>query len=136
MTFVLDASTALAWHFDDEDSPYADRVLERLQIEDALVPSVWPLEVANSLLMGEKRGRLSIADTAEAVEDLLGLRITVLEADPALGLRTILVLARGQGLTTYDAAYLDLAMREGLPLATQDRDLKLAAARVGVELIS
>ena len=79
---------------------------------------------------------MSIAETAEAVEDLLGLRITVLDAEPALALRTILVLARGQGLTTYDAAYLDLAMREGLPLATQDGDLRLAAARVGVELIS
>ena len=136
MTFVLDASTALAWHFDDEDSPYADRVLERLQTEGAFVPSIWALEVANGLLMAEKRGRMSIAETAEAVEDMLGLRITILEADAVLALRTILVLARGQGLTTYDAAYLDLAMREGLPLATQDRDLKRAAGRVGVELIS
>ena len=135
MTFVLDASTALAWHFDDEDSPYADRVLERLQTEGAFVPSIWALEVANGLLMAEKRGRMSIAETAEAVEDMLGLRITILEADAVLALRTILVLARGQGLTTYDAAYLDLAMREGLPLATQDRDLKRAAGRVGVELI-
>ena len=135
MTFVLDASTALAWHFDDEDSPYADRVLERLQTEGAFVPSIWALEVANGLLMAEKRGRMSIAETAEAVEDMLGLRITILEADAVLALRTILVLARGHGLTTYDAAYLDLAMREGLPLATQDRDLKRAAGRVGVELI-
>ncbi|HWO73408.1 MAG TPA: type II toxin-antitoxin system VapC family toxin [Dehalococcoidia bacterium] len=135
MAFVLDASVALAWHFEDEASAYVDRVLERLREDDALVPAIWPLEVANGLLAAERRGRLSAADVAAAHGILSDLPVTMntLTLDEALG--SVLDLARAQGLSAYDAAYLGLAMREGLALATQDDDLRAAATRVGVALV-
>ena len=135
MAFVLDASVALAWHFDDEASEYADRVLDRLQEEDAFVPAIWPLEMANGLLAAERRSRLSPADVARAHAILSDLPITVnsLTLDDALG--PVLDLARAQSLSAYDAAYLELAMREGLSLATQDDDLRAAAGRIGVALV-
>jgi predicted nucleic acid-binding protein len=135
MAFVLDASVALAWHFEDEASAYADRVLERLREDDALVPAIWPLEVANGLLAAERRSRLSPADVAAAQGVLSDLPITVNTQTLAEALGSVLDLARAQGLSAYDAAYLDLAMREGLALATQDDDLRAAATRVGVALI-
>jgi len=135
MAFVLDASVALAWHFEDEASAYADRVLERLREDDALVPAIWPLEVAKGLLAAERRSRLSPADVAAAQGVLSDLPISVHTATLAEALGPVLALARAQGLSAYDAAYLDLAMREGLPLATQDDDLRAAAARVGVALV-
>jgi predicted nucleic acid-binding protein len=132
MSFVVDASIALAWHFEDEVSEYADRILDRLREDRAAAPSIWPLEVANALLVAERRGRLSPARVARAVELLLELPVSIHDtaADPALG--PVLDLARTHGLSAYDAAYLELAMREGLPLATQDEALRAAAQRAGV----
>jgi predicted nucleic acid-binding protein len=135
MLLVLDASVALAWHFEDEPSGYATNVLERLREDTALVPALWSLEMANGLIAAERRGRLSPGDVARAAELLLGLPIAVydLALDEALG--SVLDLARQQNLSAYDAAYLLLAMREGLPLATQDTDLRSAAERVGVAVV-
>jgi len=135
MPFVLDTSVSLAWHFEDEVSEYAEKVLDMLGSDTAIVPSLWPMEVANGLVNGERRRRLDEARLTRAVELCLQLPITVQEVPLDLALQAILNLAREQGLTAYDAAYLDLAMRQGLPLATQDDDLRAAAVRVGVSLI-
>jgi predicted nucleic acid-binding protein len=136
VTFVVDASVVLAWNFEDEVSEYADRVLDRLGVEGALAPSIWALEMANALLMAERRGRLTPARTAQAARLLTGLPVDL--RDLTLGTTTgiVLDLAREHGLSTYDAAYLELAMREGLPLATEDGGLRSAAKRAGVGLIS
>ena len=136
MPFVVDASVALGWCFEDEASEYAERVFEQLNEENkALVPSIWPLEVANGLLVAERRGRLSSAKVARTAEVVTQLPVSIQDAQPELALGAVLDLARAQGLTAYDAAYLELAMREGLPLATQDEALRAAAQRVGVPLL-
>jgi predicted nucleic acid-binding protein len=135
MPFVVDASLALAWHFDDEVSEYADRVLERLRQDRAVVPSIWPLEVANGLLVAERRGRLSPARVARAVDLFQELPIFVFEVGAQVALGSVLGLARAHELSAYDAAYLELAMREGLPLATQDDALRVAAERAGTPLV-
>jgi len=77
MPFVLDASVALSWHFEDEVSEYADAVLDRLREDNALVPSLWPMEMANGLLAAERRGRISSANVGRAVDSLLALPISV-----------------------------------------------------------
>lgn len=125
----------MAWCLQDAQSEFASRVLDRLREETATVPDIWAIEVANGLLVAERRSRLSPADAAEAQVLISELPI-VLEGqslDSALG--TLLPLARAHRLTIYDAAYLHLAMREGFPLATLDADLRRAAEAVGVALI-
>ena len=135
MPFVLDASLALNWFFRDEQNAYAHRVLRRLDDDPPIVPDIWILEMVNGLLVGERRGRLTPADVALVSAELAELAIDSSEVtlDQALG--PVLELARAHGLTAYDAAYLELAMREGLPLATQDAALQAAARRVGVALV-
>jgi predicted nucleic acid-binding protein len=135
MAFVIDASMALAWCFEDEASPRADRVLSRLEKEEGVAPSIWPLEVANGLRTAEKRGRIDEREVPAVVRLLATLPIEVVPvgADQALG--DVLSLARAAGLSTYDAAYLDLALRRGLPLATADDYLEWAAAATGVEVV-
>ena len=135
MPFVVDASVALAWHFEDEPSLYADRVLERLREEGAVAPSIWPLEMANGLVIAERRGRLTPAKRARAVELTIESPVLISETGSAVALGPVLDLARVHGLTAYDAAYLELAMREGPPLATEDASLRAAAERVGVALV-
>jgi predicted nucleic acid-binding protein len=136
MPFVLDASVSLAWCFEDEVSAYADHVLERLDGDVALAPAVWPLEVANALCVGERRKRLQAADIARLTELMLALPVTVdgLPTERAMG--PVLALARAHELSSYDACYLELAMREGLPLATEDTRLREAAPRAGVRLLA
>lgn len=135
MPFVLDNSVAVAWGFEDENSAYADRTLELLDTNTAVAPAVWPLEVANAILMGERRGRLSAADTAQFMELLGGLPVAVEDAALSGALGVVLDVGRGYGLTSYDASYLELAMRRGLPLATLDGRLADAATRAGVALL-
>jgi predicted nucleic acid-binding protein len=135
VSFVLDASVALAWCFEDEASPASYAVLERARIEEVVAPSLWPLEVANILGVSERRGRLSAQRSATFVELLrdLELRIDVTSFEHAFG--AVRRLAREHRLTCYDAAYLELAQREGLPLATRDASLREAAGRAGVTLL-
>lgn len=136
--FALDASAALAWCFDGEADAASQKLLERL-LDGAVaeVPALWFLEIANVLAAAERRRAFSAADLAEAVTLYASLPVHVDDADIARrGFGDILALARGQQLTSYDAAYLDLAMRTGLPLATRDNALKAAARRVGVRLIA
>lgn len=130
--FVLDNSVVMAWYFEDEANAYTTAVLESLAEGEALVPAIWPLEVANVLLVGERRGRSTEARTSRFIALLEALPIRVDAATPQRALSSILTLAREQRLSAYDAAYLDLAMREGLPLATQDQALRRAAEACGV----
>jgi predicted nucleic acid-binding protein len=132
---VIDASSVLAWCFEDEGGPEADALIEQVAAEGAAVPGLWFLEVANGLVMGERRGRIKPAESAAFVAMIEALPIV---ADPATSDRALhetTSLAREHRLTTYDAAYLELAMRLGLPLATGDGKLGAAAERAGVLLL-
>ena len=135
MPFVLDTSVAMVWGFEDEDTEYASRTLELLADDAAVVPAIWPLEVANAILMSERRGRLSAADTIRFLELLDGLPITVEDVALGYALGVVLEVGRTRGLTSYDAAYLELAMRRGLTLATLDGCLAAAAGEAGVPLV-
>lgn len=130
--FIVDSSVTLSWCFTDEADAYAEASLRALRAAEARTTSLWPFEVANGLLMGERRGRLTPADTQRALADLAALPIHVELTTPERALREGLLLARQEGLTVYDAAYLDLALREGLPIATLDRQMREAARRLGV----
>ncbi|MDH4100040.1 MAG: type II toxin-antitoxin system VapC family toxin [Nitrospirota bacterium] len=139
MHFVLDASVALSWCFPDEAGTYTDKVLKFLTNADnpavAHVPAIWPLEVGNALLAGERRNRLTEAQTIQLVDYFDSLDIVVDEAGKQKGLGVTLALAREHGLSTYDASYLELAIRKALPLATQDKKLKTVAQKCGVPLV-
>ncbi len=110
-------------------------MLDRVSRESAVVPGHWALELANILANAERKRRIIAADIAEFVALVNRLDIRVDGATAERGLKEILTLARGESLTSYDAAYLDLAMREGLPLATRDRALARVARGVGVAVI-
>lgn len=136
MSFVLDASIALAWCFSDEATPATISLLERLESESAFVPELWSLEVANILIAAERRKRISYAKMTEFLSLLENLNIQVDNETSLRGFREILFLAHSEGLTTYDAAYLELAMRLGIPLATKDTQLHNVAKHLGVKIIS
>lgn len=131
----MDCSVTMAWCFEDEANEYTDAVLQRLTHEEAIVPSLWPLEVANVLLVGERRKRLSQADTTRFLTLLGSLRITIDEETPYRAFNEALSLGRDHSLSAYDTAYLELAMRLGSPLATQDERLRQAASSLGVVVI-
>ena len=135
MAFVVDASVALAWCFEDEATPYAESVLDRLQHTEAVVPAIWPLEVANVLHTAERRQRLTEAQTVRLAQLLRGLPITIDTEGLTQALGSTLSLGREYGLSAYDTSYLELAMRQGLSLATQAAALRQAAARAGVPLV-
>ena len=132
--FALDCSMTMAWCFEDEATPYSESVLEALAEGEAVVPPIWSLEVTNVLVVGERKKRLLPAQSLRFVELLQSLPIT-LDGD-VRPLGEILGLAREQGLSSYDASYLDLAVRTGLPLASLDGPLLEAAARFGVARFS
>ncbi len=132
--FVLDASVTLSWAFREEFTPYAQAVLRSLQHAGAVVPEIWPLEVGNALVVAERRQRLNFADISRFLSLLQALPVQVEPAPPERTLGDVLFLAREQGLSVYDASYLDLALRSGLPLATRDKSLQDAARRCGVPL--
>ena len=134
--FVLDGSVTMAWYFQDEMNDYADAVRDGLDRSQAVVPSLWPLEVANTVVMGERRKRSTPAQAATWLGFLGVLPIVVDGETTARAWGDTLGLARAHNLSAYDAAYLELAMRRGLPLATLDEKLKAAAAAVGVSLFS
>lgn len=123
--FVLDCSVTMAWCFEDEANRYSDAVLTALSTDQAIVPSLWSLEVANVLVVSERRGRLSREDAQRFLDLLAGLPITVSPFAPEPA--EALALAREHRLSAYDAAYLSLALRARLPIATRDRALRMAA---------
>jgi predicted nucleic acid-binding protein len=131
---VLDGSVTLAWLFQDEQDPYADAIIAKLPNLEMLVPRLWHLEVANLLLVGERRGWCSQADTTQWLTYLGGLPIVLDSETETRAWSDTLNLARQHGLSVYDASYLELAVREGIPLATLDAKLKAAAKAIGVPL--
>jgi predicted nucleic acid-binding protein len=134
--FVVDASVALTWCFPDENSAFAQKVAQMFKEGDsAIAPSFWPHEVLNALLVGEKRKRISVDLVRTFLTDLETLPIALQEVPAEAVFDRIQALSRAHGLTTYDAAYLDLAQSNGLPLATLDEDLIHACSKTGVELI-
>jgi len=126
VSFVLDASVALAWVLGDERSAEADAVLDHLLDEPAIVPALWIAETANALLAAERRGRIARRDAVRALELLAALPIEVVPESFA-ALPRIHHLGAALGLTAYDATYLDLAIAAKAPLATLDDDLRRAA---------
>lgn len=135
MRFVVDCSIVMAWCFDDEADDYADKVLELVTKNEALVPSIWPLEVANVLLVGERKKRLTKADSSRFIELLSAQPIVVDMETPEKALGDTLSLARDYGLSSYDASYLELSMRHGISLATGDQSLRKAAEKCGIRLL-
>lgn len=133
LEFVLDSSVTMTWFFDDEATPATDELLDGLnQDARAVVAAHWALEVGNTLLMAERRKRATVAESSQFLAILEALPI---EPDPHTIDRastTTLALARTHGLTLYDSAYLELAMRRSLPLATLDKALRAAAKKTGV----
>jgi len=132
---VVDASVALAWCFEDEASPATDAVLDRVKDEGAIVPSLWHLELGNILLLAERRGRTIQGGIVARLELMGQLPIAIDAETTGRAWREILTLARAERLTTYDAAYLELAVRRDLPLATKDEALLGAARRIGVAVV-
>ena len=133
MPFVLDASIAVCWAFDDEDHPVAASALERIRHDEAVAPGLWWFEVRNTLIVGERRGRLSQTDTTAFLRELSRFGVAIDRAPQEMA---ILTFARQLRLTVYDASYLELAQREALPLATLDAALRKAAVALGIELIT
>ena len=133
--FVLDCSVTMAWCFEDEAAGYADRVLKKLAKREAVVPAIWPLEVANVLLVGERRKRLTKADSSRFLKLLQGLPITIDVQATSRAFGDIISVARSLTISAYDAAYVELAMREGLQLATRDDSLHKAASKNGIKRV-
>jgi len=131
MTFVVDASIVVAWAFDEVNAA-ANEARERMRREAAVAPALWWFEVRNALVQGERRGRFTEFGTARFLRDISRLAITIDRAPSEHG---VLALARRHRLTVYDAAYLELALREGLPMATLDEALAGAARAEGVPLV-
>ncbi len=134
--FVIDCSVAVTWCFEDEATAASDGLLDRLGDAPAAAPAIWPLELGNVLVMAERRGRIDAAQLAECVALLRELPVAIDEETPQRALDEVLALARAEGLTTYDASYLELAMRLGVPLATQDRALRQAAEKLGTPVLA
>lgn len=133
-SFILDCSVTMAWCFEDEITEYSEDVFNTLTYATALVPTIWPLEVANVLLMAERKNRISSVKVSEFKEALKDLSIRVIENTGQRALGSVMELAKELHLTVYDAAYLDLALNTDLPLATLDNSLKKAASKLNVPL--
>ena len=134
--FVLDASVALSWFIDMPVEPYAAQVRDRVRRGDrALVPPLWELEFANGVLMAERRRIIDATIGDETLAEMERLRRAGVEMDSAAPpIRDVLEVSRNYQLTVYDAAYLELAQREAMPLATLDKALRTAAGKAGVKL--
>lgn len=133
---VLDGSVTLAWLLADEQPAAAAQVLDRVVEDGAMAPGLWPLEVGNALLVAERRGRLSHRHRTQALQGLAGLPIAIDDETAGRAWRETLALAETHRLTLYDAAYLELAVRRSLPLATLDGALRAAAVTAGVPLLA
>ena len=134
-SFVIDASVVMTWCFKDEVSRYADSILDSLEHFTAITPCIWPLEVGNVLLVAERKNRLSEAASIRFVALLSELPISVDQEPPERTIKEIFALAREHKLSTYDASYLDLAMKKGIPIATLDNRLISAAKRSNVSIM-
>jgi predicted nucleic acid-binding protein len=134
--FVLDASVTLPWCLDDQANAYTEAILDWCAAgTDAFVASVWPLEITNILIQAQRKGRVDEQRIDQFMEVLLHLPIHIEPLSAEQSLREIRKLAAAHGLTSYDAAYLAVAIQRNLPLATQDSDLRRAALTAGVRLV-
>jgi predicted nucleic acid-binding protein len=136
VSVVIDSSVALTWCFEDEASPQTDALFEHVRDDGAVVPVLWHLELANVLLQAEMRGRIATGDVATRLELIAELPIATDHETVARAWREVIALARAEGLAAYDAAYLELAIRRGLPLSTRDNALIGAARRIGVAIFA
>ena len=135
MRFVLDNSVAMRWlipSLKSSDQQYAERVLKSMNEADALVPGLWHIEASNVLLGAEKSGEITVAQTEAFTSQLENLPISVDSSTWRRSFGRTMVLARSYGLSSYDAAYLELAVRESLMLASLDRTLLKAAEKAGI----
>ena len=130
--FVLDNSVIMTWCFEDESVNYSEAVLESLLKNSAIVPSIWPLEVTNVLLVGEKRKRLRRVDSIHFIALLRELPIIVEPENTERIMNELLTVGSENNLSSYDASYLYLAMRYDIPLATLDGKLQDPAIKTGV----
>lgn len=135
MRLVLDSSAALAWAIPDERDGAAEALLRDVGPGEALVPGLWHLEVGNVLLKDERRGRITRNEVERALKGFTALRVSVDDATWRRAWPVSLDLARQHGLSVYDASYLELALRSGLPLATRDGQLRRAAGERGVAVL-
>lgn len=135
MTLVIDSSVTLAWLFEEERTPALIDLLTQVENEGAYAPSLWSLEVANVLQSAVRRGRIDIARRDQCLNSLENLRITIDPNTHAVAWYSTLALSDNHRLTLYDAAYLDLALRERLPLATLDKALRTAGAALGMTIL-
>ncbi len=135
-SLVLDASVAMAWCFQNEATPATAELLDRMASEAAAVPAWWYLEVANVLALAERRQRITAAEVAGFIALLGTFDLVIDDQAPQRVFTALLPLCRSHGLTSYDVAYLDLALRERLPLATLDQQLANAAATLGIEVLA
>ncbi|MBA3967763.1 MAG: type II toxin-antitoxin system VapC family toxin [Nitrospirales bacterium] len=135
MPFVLDSSVAMAWVLPDEANPTLDPLCDRLTHEVAVVPPVWPLEIANVLLVAVKRGRLTAKDVRHLVTEIRALPLEIDSISTERVFDETLALAQKYHLTTYDASYLELAKRRGIPLATLDARLRQACLSAKVTFL-
>jgi predicted nucleic acid-binding protein len=134
--FVADASATLPWCFEDEATPATEALLERLRTgELAVVPAHWSTEVMNGLMMAVRRRRIDLARVARFARDLTALPIHVEPPHAPAAWEAVIRVASQHQLTVYDAAYLELAERTHLPLATLDGDLRRAALAASVTLV-
>lgn len=133
--FVLDCSIAMAWLFHDEATPKTTALLNRLATEIALVPAWWFVEITNVLALAERKGRITPPQSDAFIADLSKLGIERDNEAPDRAFTHLLSLCRTHRLTSYDAIYLDLAIRRSLPLATLNQDLRRTARKVGVGLL-
>jgi predicted nucleic acid-binding protein len=133
--FVVDNSIVMTWCFQDEAVRYADAVLESLTKAVAVVPAIWPLEVINVLLEAESRQRLNEADSVRFITLLSQLPIVVDRSWPERLMKDLLAIGRAHNLSIYDTAYLELAMRQGLSLATLDQKLLAAAKQIEISIL-
>jgi len=135
MAFVLDCSMTMAWVFPDEASESTDALRESLIKDSAIVPVLWPIEVGNVLLVATRRGRITADDWPRIRDDLEALPIDVDPESCDRVLDTVLPIANEHELSVYDAMYLELALRLGMPLATLDQKLTAAGKGAGVEVL-
>lgn len=135
MAFVLDSSVALSWLLPDEDDAASDALAARLETETAVAPALWPLEIGNALLVARRRARLTDKDIDRLLGLVHDLPVEVESGSVEDTLPAVMSLARTLDLTSYDAAYLELARRRGCPLATLDRRLRAACERLGIDVL-
>lgn len=135
MSFVLDASVALAWCFRDEASALTEYLLRRAARDGCVVPAHFRVEIANVLSGARRRGRIAPEGIALYLGILRSLPIAIDRADRDVILGAVLDLSQSASIAAYDAAYVDLARRLGLPLATIDRDMVRAATAIKVEVV-